>query len=392
MAFGISQHLLQQRLAVHSIDGWLAYDFRGSNRMALTLLKVPMTSSLTRRVFYFVPRDGDPVKIVHFADEETLQHVMGKTVIYSNWEELQQQIGLLLRPGQVIAMEYWPTADLPSQSVVDASTKEWIESFRVKVVSSWPVLSPYVATLSSSQKAAHRRAVAILEKATGAAWDLLRERLKTGRSVTELQLQKLMLDVFEEEKAVCDHPPVVAAGPNTAVAHHSSRDEEILPDSLVLIDAWCKLLDPCAPYADLTHMAFAGKKAPEVMTGTYEIVRQAQETALEYISTCFTEKCSIAGAEVDRACRSVVESHQLGSYFCHRTGHNIYISVHGPAANLDSFESLDTRTLEPNHCYSVEPGIYFPGQFGMRLECNVLLEPHKVVVSGKAPQKLLHLL
>jgi Xaa-Pro aminopeptidase len=391
MGMNILLSSLQEALHHYQIDGWLVYDFKGSNRSALNLLGVLPTTFLTRRFFYFVPRQGEPVKIVHYVDEEALCHLPGKTCVYTSHEELAKSLSNILHHRHTVAMEYWPFPNLPSQSVVDAATKEWVESFHVTVVSSWPIVSAYVGTLSESQKSSHRRAGAVVETVTQSAWEVLKGHLHHNRPITELQLQKFIIDEFVRADVLFDHPPIVAAGVHTAIPHHSPQDYLIEKDTLVLIDAWCKEKDLQAPYADLTHMAYTGSCASQGIRDAYEVVRQAQQAGISYVETRYSQGGEIVGADVDKVCRQVFARHGLESYFSHRTGHNIYTAIHGPAANLDSFETYDTRTLDVNHCYSIEPGVYLPGQYGIRLECNIVLEETGISVVGGAPDTLLHL-
>ena len=84
---------------------------------------------------------------------------------------------------------------------------------------------------------------------------------------------------------------------------------------------------------------------------------------------------TVTGADADRACRKVIEQNGFGAQFIHRTGHSLGRTVHGPGANLDSLESIDTRPLIPDTGFTIEPGIYLPGKFGIRSEINVALSP-----------------
>lgn len=91
------------------ISGWLFYDYKGRNRMVLDLLGLPPSTFLSRRFFYWVPPSGDPIKIVHIVDEPCAGYFVGKTIFYSSWRELEAILLSLLRQGQTIAMEYWPS-------------------------------------------------------------------------------------------------------------------------------------------------------------------------------------------------------------------------------------------------------------------------------------------
>jgi hypothetical protein len=385
----VVSHVQEALSEKRHIDGWLFYDYRGRNRMVLDLLGVPQSLLLTRRFFYWVPTIGEPIKIIHSVDAHLAEYFLGKTILYSSWRELEAVLFSILRQGQTVAMEYWPSELLPSQSLLDASTKEWLERQGVRIISSWPLLGALVGRFTPIQKDLYRDAVCVLGKAFEQVWEYLKSHLSNGEHVTEKSLQDVFIKVIHSENAIFDTPPIVAVGQNSIIPHHIPDDTRIHPDSLVLIDAWCKMNDSNAPYADFTQVAFTGRKPPEIVQSIFRVVREAQETAIRFINSCLQNGCVVPGAEVDMACRYVIDSHGFGNYFTHRTGHNIFLEVHGPGANLDNYETRDARHLISNGCYSIEPGIYLPSAFGIRLECNVLLDNRTACsVFEKAPDAI----
>jgi Xaa-Pro aminopeptidase len=97
----------------------------------------------------------------------------------------------------------------------------------------------------------------------------------------------------------------------------------------------------------------------------------------------------VAGGEVDDVCRNVVKESGYGDYFTHRTGHSIGEEVHGNGANIDNFETQDTRLLVPGSLFSLEPGIYIEGKMGVRSELNVYIgSSNKAVVTGREQDEL----
>ncbi len=89
---------------------------------------------------------------------------------------------------------------------------------------------------------------------------------------------------------------------------------------------------------------------------------------------------------MDEVCRKVIEEKGYGRYFTHRTGHNIYTKDHGPGAHIDSLETQDLRELIPRTCFSIEPGIYLPGEFGVRLEYDIYLGDQAQITGGVQEQ------
>jgi Xaa-Pro aminopeptidase len=95
---------------------------------------------------------------------------------------------------------------------------------------------------------------------------------------------------------------------------------------------------------------------------------------------------------VDDAARDLIRGKGYGEYFVHRTGHSIGTSdVHGNGANMDNVETKDEREVLPNSCFSVEPGIYLPNEFGVRSEVNVLIEDGQAVVTGREQEELVRI-
>ena len=114
------------------------------------------------------------------------------------------------------------------------------------------------------------------------------------------------------------------------------------------------------------------------------IVFQARDAALQLVQSS-TSKLP-TGAEVDTAARGVITKAGYGERFIHRTGHNIGLRTHGDGVNNDDFETHDARRHLPDTCFSIEPGIYLPGRFGIRTEIDVCLPGGKVEVHGGAGQ------
>ncbi len=136
-------------------------------------------------------------------------------------------------------------------------------------------------------------------------------------------------------------------------------------------------------YGDITRVAVADHKPTEKQQEIFSIVRAAQQAATDFVIEPYESNLSLKGFEVDQVCRQVIEASGYGQYFAHRTGHNIYTSDHGPGAHIDSLETLDLRELIPQTCFSIEPGIYLPEEFGIRLEYDVYLgADRKVQITG----------
>jgi Xaa-Pro dipeptidase len=94
----------------------------------------------------------------------------------------------------------------------------------------------------------------------------------------------------------------------------------------------------------------------------------------------------IRGAEVDDVSRGVITRAGFGEQFTHRTGHSIGEETHGSGVNIDDFETRDSRRIIPGVCFSIEPGIYLEGKFGVRSEINVYVSDKDIEVTGQPIQ------
>lgn len=156
---------------------------------------------------------------------------------------------------------------------------------------------------------------------------------------------------------------------------------------LLLLDIWGKTLAPNSVYYDITWTGYLGAKVPEKYAKIFRIVRDARDTAVDFVRNGVKAGRVIEGWQVDRAAREVIRKAGFAKYFVHRTGHNIGQEVHGTGANMDGLETRDVRRIIPRTCFSVEPGIYLP-EFGVRSEVNVYVEEGNADVTGAVQTEL----
>jgi Xaa-Pro dipeptidase len=192
-----------------------------------------------------------------------------------------------------------------------------------------------------------------------------------------------------------DHGPNVSAGPNSADSHYEPTADSSKPirsGDFILIDIWAKLAnDPDAIWYDITWTGVIDR-APTVREQLiFNTVRNARDASIAAVESAFAANTPIAGYQADDASREVIRQAGFAEWFTHRTGHNIGTSLHGNGANLDNLETHDTRLILPRTCFSVEPGIYFPGEFGVRSEVNMLTQPGSAKVTGPRQTELVRI-
>lgn len=273
-------------------------------------------------------------------------------------------------------MEYSPRNAIPYVSKVDGGTLEMVQGFGVEVLSSADLLQELLCVWTDEQLQTHLEAAEFLDKTVEKTWEWLSAQLKKGSAITEYDLQQFVLSEFKTYQFLADDPPICAVNAHTANPHYSPLlvgSHTICLNDFILIDLSCKKKDSNAVYADITRVAVAASKPQSKQQKIFDIVKQAREAAIAFLKTRIPCGKKVMGWEVDQVCRKVITDHGYGKYFIHRTGHNIGQTVHGNGANLDNFETADFRRLLPGTCFSVEPGIYLPGEFGVRLEYDVYL-------------------
>lgn len=382
---------VQSALREQGLDGWLLYDFRGLNVLARRVLHFPPDAHATRRWFYFIPAAGRPRKLVHRIESAVLDDYIGDKQVYLRWQELEAGVGALLAGTRRIAMEYVPRNANPYVSRVDAGTVELVRSFGVEIVPSGDLIQLFEACWDEAQWAMHQEAARHTRSAYDAAWLFIANRARAGNPARETEVQQVIMDHFAAHGLVTDHPPIVGVGPHSADPHFApseAADKECAPGQFVLIDLWAKLNRPNAVYSDLTWTGFVGTEVPEEYERIFRIVAQARDAAIDCVRGAYARKEPLQGWQVDQAARDVIDRAGHGADFCHRTGHSIGQETHGNGANMDNLETHETRRVLPRTCFSVEPGIYLPGRFGVRSEVNVYIDAQSSVhVTGGEPQR-----
>jgi Xaa-Pro aminopeptidase len=212
--------------------------------------------------------------------------------------------------------------------------------------------------------------------------------------VRETDVQRRVVEAFGRAGLGTDHPPIAAFAANAANPHYEPRagaDRRLAAGEVLLLDLWAGTA-PAAVYADQTWMAFAGRTPEAEVARVWETVRDARDAAVARLRERWRGAGSdVTGAELDDAARGVIGAAGYGEFFVHRTGHSIDRDLHGSGPHLDNFETEDTRLLQPGIGFSVEPGIYLPGRFGVRSEINVYLAASGPEVTPVEPQRALML-
>jgi Xaa-Pro aminopeptidase len=340
---------IQKALQAAKLDGWLFYDFRGSDPLAARILRLGDHASGSRRWFYYIPATGEPTKIVHSIERAKLDALPGKRVIYRGWEEQRAHLRETLSKQKHIAMQYSPMNDIPYISRVDAGTIELVRSFGAEVVTSAELVQQFEAVLTPAQKQSQIDASDKLHRVLMEAFAEIARNISSEKPITEYDIQQFISRRLYEE-GLTKEDGIVAVNANTANPHYFPTSEKASPikrGDFVLLDIVGKLRQPGAIFTDQTWTGFVGDTVPEEYVRIFNIVRDARDAATEFVRKNVREGKRIHGAEVDDVSRGVIKRAGYGEQFTHRTGHSIGEEGHGNGVNIDNFETRDSRRLTP---------------------------------------------
>ena len=197
------------------------------------------------------------------------------------------------------------------------------------------------------------------------------EAMRPG--MTELELADVIRRAFIANGADKEAFIIVAAGEHSALPHHSPTTT-VLTEGPVLLDIGCYYQGYAS---DMTRVAYLGQPT-EKFLAVHHLVEQAVQAAHQ------TARPGTPAEEVDRAARRVIAEGGFGPQFVHRVGHGIGLSVHEPPSVMET----NTLPLPENAAFSIEPGIYLPGEFGVRLEEVVLNRPDGAEILSKVSRDI----
>lgn len=393
---------IQQYLATHDLDGWLLYFFQNNNPIALSV--AGLKNGGTRRWFLWIPAQGQPQWLIHAIEGTTFTHInpdlRGPIHQYTGWRDLAQQLGQIVAApsGRAprIAMEYSADNAIPYVSRVDGGTLELVRSAtRAEIVSSADLTQLALAVLTPEQIAAHRAAANLCLTIKDTAYGFIIERLRANIPTTEWDVHELIVAESVRHGMDPEFTPIVAVNRNAADPHYvptAVRHSFIQRGDVVLIDYWSRVgRDPYGCLADITWTAYCGEETPPRVEEIFQIVARARDTAVALIQSRLDAGQSVAGYEVDDACRQVIEAAGYGRYFFHRTGHSLGWLDHFLGVNIDNLETQDRRSLLPGVLFTIEPGIYISDfnfdnspqakGLGIRSEINCLMHADRVEIT-----------
>jgi Xaa-Pro aminopeptidase len=369
-------------------QAWLFYDHHHRDPIAYRVLGLPPDRLTSRRWFYVIPAQGEPVKLVHRIESHHLDSLPGSKMEYSAWEELWANLEAMVKPYSKVVMQYSPNNQIPYISLVDAGTLELIRGFGKEIVTSANLVARFEATLTESQIASHYKAQKKVDAITAGAFQEIGRRARNG-GTQEFEIQQWIMEAFKREDLITCDPPNVSVNANSGDPHYepsAANSAPIKAGDFILLDIWAKCNEPDSVFYDITWTGVIGMPSDR-QREIFTVVRDARDVGINKVKAAFDAAKPICGWEVDQAVHDHIVGKGFGPQIFHRTGHSITSEIHGNGANLDNLETKDDRLILPNTCFSVEPGIYFP-EFGVRSEIDMMIRNGKAEVTGRIQNEL----
>jgi len=199
----------------------------------------------------------------------------------------------------------------------------------------------------------------------------IKKELKAG--MTELDIHYRILELFAKTKVQESFTPIVAGGKNSANPHHASSNYKIKENDSIMMDIGCIYNGYCS---DLTRTYFLGKINTKFMK-IWDIVKASQNAVLNAV------KAGLPLAWADKTARDIIEQAGYRDNFIHTTGHGVGIEIHEMPSLAANAEGVFLTSM----AVTVEPGIYIPGKFGIRIEDTILITDNGCEVLTSAPYK-----
>src|SRR5882757_2125053 len=189
---------IQKALRERNIDAWLFYDHHHRDPIAYRVLGLPQNLMVTRRWFYLIPARGEPLKLVHKIESGHLDSLPGSKMQYAGWQELFENIKVMLKNYRDIAMQYSPNNLVFTISLVDGGTLDLIRGLGKNVVSSGDLVAQFESTLTEEQIKSHFAASDSIDAITAAAFKEIGRRVRNG-GTHEYEMQQWFMEAFRRE-------------------------------------------------------------------------------------------------------------------------------------------------------------------------------------------------
>lgn len=374
---------IREAIRPEGLDGWLFHNFRHRDPLSDGILGLDPKAVSTRRWFYALPLEGEPLKLVHSIERGILDSLPGQTLVYASQEELRALLSARLSGAW--AAHY--SENLPVISYLDAGTRDFLSSCGISCRGADVAIQRLRGLLDAGGEASHREAASALYRIVEDCWRGIRSVFSSGSRLAEGRIRDWILSAMAARGLETDHPPIVAAGASSGDPHYDFADSGrmLKRGDVIQLDLWARKTVPGSIWADISWVGIYDNAVPPSLGRRAEIVFAARDRALAFLEGRLSSEDAVRGLDVDAAVRAFLAEKGCADALRHRTGHGIDTECHGSGVNLDSVEFPDARFILEGSCFSVEPGIYF-AEYGLRTEINVLVRGMRPIVTGGEPQ------
>lgn len=253
---------IQKLLQEAKLDGWLFTDFQGHDFITKEFLELG-NRFCTRRLFYLIPSQGEPTKVLSAIEPLLLDHLPGEKMLYHGIEGQKKVLSELLKPGMKIACQYSPGGNVPTISSMDAGLIEYLRTYGIEPVTSADMMQHFGAVLTEHQIETHRQAGVIIHKILTDTFSWIRENIDAGNYIDEYAMLQQMQELIGQENIYMDSPPFFgvdehACDPGYEPKENGSR--QIREGSRLIIDIAGRLPEEDAVYYDVSWCMNVGEK------------------------------------------------------------------------------------------------------------------------------------
>ena len=249
---------------------------------------------------------------------------------------------------------------------------------------SFPKIKSSIEPFNKSREVKDDAEIKILKKASkiiDEMFGICQKKIKAGQKESELQAILMSYavenEMFDTGYRSTLNPLIIAGGPNGALPHAQVTSRKFKKNELIVVDLTLRYKG----YVSDATRTFAIGKISNEEKNVYEIVKESQKAGLKAV------KPKIDCKKVDDACREIINESGYGKYFIHSTGHGIGLDVH----ELPTIGPRSSTKLEKNMAITVEPGIYIPKKFGVRIEDSLVVTQKNPILLHKFTKELLTL-
>lgn len=378
---GLDITAAQGLIAVRQLGGWLLFDRAGQDPIAAAL--VGPSGAPQRAWFYFVPASGTPTLIAHDTELGAFATVPGNRIGYATAVDLDAAVGRVLAKVKTVAMSYSPKGALPSMSRVDGGTLDMVRGHGVKVVGAESLVQGTKAYWSEAARQEHVTVATILAALRTEVVGHIARQLAAGATVTEWSVSQALGRQLAL-RGVVGPDPIVATGANSADPTYvpsARRSTQLRPGDVVTISVAGKTKRAGAVYAAASWTLYLGPRVPDDVRQAFDLVARARDRVIAVIGERIAKRRTITGADADAAARAVFAAAGFADRAPHRTGHSLDTDLLGSGADLDSIEVRDDRPLVAASGFTIGPGLYLSGKFGVRTEVSAYLGPDGLTVT-----------